>query len=393
MAAKATAVCARDPLQEQLDRLRPLDDLQKDDMPKRMHCRADSEASTDVGSCFDGPSPPRSSTSEHGSLSVVQIQQTLDKLSRGQESGPKESPHTPEDIGGLLLQAFQIRDDYLRLQERFVALESAAHEEVCGLRTELRSAHDQIWTLQVQAAAMHSARAADVSKKNLPETIEGVLKVVGRRAASCLQSACFKAWHRHVASAGTLSATRKARGDSCLLLCRCLYAWVGYVNGWKRARASQMGELQQDGLQRSPSAAAEVLVATTERSASKQPRDRYQGLRTPEPLSRNTTAQNTPRCSPLGSPAPTPGRALQQNEPAVFSSLPEVAQPAALPSPPPLPGVSSCSPDILQYAAPQAPLLPQFPPLFSCSPDIFLHAAPKPPLQFTVRHSLAARTM
>merc|ERR1719424_2733277 len=112
--------------------------------------------------------------------------------------------YTPDDIGSLLLQAFQIRDDYLKLQERCCAMDNANRKEISGLQLALSAAHDEIGVLHIELAATRAATGGCSHTQAAPKDFllaEIALEVASRGAAHQLRSACFEAWHGHASSA------------------------------------------------------------------------------------------------------------------------------------------------------------------------------------------------
>lgn len=57
-------------------------------------------------------------------------------------------PVAGQDVGTLLLQAFQLRDDYMALQE-------AAHEKICSLQAQLQDAYAEVHILRSQCPGAH----------------------------------------------------------------------------------------------------------------------------------------------------------------------------------------------------------------------------------------------
>mmetsp|Transcript_110021 Transcript_110021/g.206231 ORF Transcript_110021/g.206231 Transcript_110021/m.206231 type:complete len:351 (+) Transcript_110021:46-1098(+) len=66
-------------------------------------------------------------------------------LADGNAAGSAGAGH---DVGTLLLQAFQLRDDYMVLQE-------AAHAKICELQAQLQAAHAEVHICRSQCQAAH----------------------------------------------------------------------------------------------------------------------------------------------------------------------------------------------------------------------------------------------
>jgi len=300
-------------------------EIQTDDLVRRSVSGTSTDVSSDGHPMMSAPTSCTTSCShESQTSSEVEVDHVVPKLVDGQESASKEP--APEDIGGLLLQAFKIRDDYFQLQKRHASLKATAREEVGGLKTELRSARDEICMLKAQLATMHATTGSLQAQLAMaPKMVDDVLDVSARSANRNLRAACFEAW--------TCFAQRKAcsRTGSKSSACPSVEDFVSAARGAGAALTAP---------------ADEVLIVTTgvsagaTRPAPREGPSRYQSLRSPESAtrgpSRNTTAQNTPGCSPLASPMCSPGpqpvRAAHISGPALFSFSPEQPQPMPLPT-------------------------------------------------------------
>jgi len=363
--------------------LAPLEDIHGNDLAIRSHCRQDSGQGSEASTMLPSSPPPCNTDMLPFSSDGEDTQPSASRSRGDSRMGPKEAPtplqspvsappasYTRDDIGSLLLQAFQIRDDYLKLQERFSdmekaaseeisslqercsAMENAASEEISGLQQELSAAHEEIGVLHIELAATRAATGGCSHTQAAPKDFllaEIALEVASRGAAHQLRSACFEAWHGHASSAKAHRSQRLLSSVTC-------------------APDSELGT----------EAVEDVLILTTEGSASKiraPPRDRYLGVGTPESLSKNasrtTTAQSTPFCSPLCSRATTPGRLMRtpDSSPVPMPGRPmrsPASSPARTPcrpmrTPASSPARVSVTPECLQHDS--AMLMPQPPPL------------------------------
>lgn len=320
-------------------------EIQTDDLVRRSVSGTSTDVSSDGQPMLSAPTSCTTSCShESQTPSEVEVEHVLPKLIEGQESASKEP--APEDIGGLLLQAFKIRDDYFQLQKRHAALKTTGREEVRGLRTELRAARDEVCMLQAQLATMHATTGSLQAQLAMaPKMVDDVLDLSARSANRNLRTVCFEAWTCYMQRCASSRTGSKSSQSPSI---------EDFVSAARGAGAT------------STAPADEVFILTTGVSAGTTrpaPRDRYQSLRSPESatriLSRSTTAQNTPRCSPLASPLCSPGpqpvRAAHISGPALFSYSPEQ------PQPPPLPTLFSSLPEVMRSTslapAPPAPSL------------------------------------
>jgi hypothetical protein len=281
---------------------------------------------------------------------------------------------TPEDIGGLLLQAFQVRDDYLKLQERFESLQHTARAEVNTLNADFAAAQDQIRILQNQLGASR--------KQSM-----GLLNLLDSDRGRELNAACLGAWRRHVQAQISLrmQVARVAKlwrqGELSMLVCKCLHAWFHEVWQQKTQLCKGRAEMGWSGLsgvvsaETVPPSGGDIYILTTGGSAcaSRSHQDRYSGLQTPEPLrapellrtpeplsssqSRTTTANSTPMCSPSLQPC----RSVRMSAPAIFNCSPDA---------PPLPALLSASQETAKQSTARLGSQPALPTLLSSASEV-----------------------
>mmetsp|Transcript_135850 Transcript_135850/g.221046 ORF Transcript_135850/g.221046 Transcript_135850/m.221046 type:complete len:275 (-) Transcript_135850:445-1269(-) len=108
-------------------------------------------------------------------------------LADGNAAGSAGAGH---DVGTLLLQAFQLRDDYMVLQE-------AAHAKICELQAQLQAAHAEVHISRSQCQAAHR----QLSLQN------------GMRCAKLLRG-FFSAWSRQCLKNQAERAAEKKSGSA-----------------------------------------------------------------------------------------------------------------------------------------------------------------------------------
>jgi len=227
------------------------------------HCRSISEASTDAG-CSDAGTPVSGVMSYQDGIFELPplLEEAQTCPSSGQQEAAKDETFSfnfnSSDVGGLLLQSFELRDENLRLHEGYMALEQASRDCVSNLREELKVAHDQMAVLQAQLETQQEERCIDFfrmqdTKSELEElrgrasaspqvSIERVLQITSRRITPSAKAACFKAWRKHVAGTKVQRLQREIsigmieRVGQCHLAHCCLSRWACHVRSQQQRR-------------------------------------------------------------------------------------------------------------------------------------------------------------
>jgi hypothetical protein len=168
------------------------------------------------------------------------------------------------------LRAFQIRDSYEQLQERYMDFQDRSRAETSALQAELDAARHHIWMLQSQLsivqeesdytkAQLHATRNELNELRSLNQSEElanrmgGFLQMV-RERNSChyIRASCFGAWHALTSRRKQceLSSSAGAHGDRRFHLCRCLYAWVSHKQNQQALRqgvSKVVAQTERDG--------------------------------------------------------------------------------------------------------------------------------------------------
>lgn len=223
---------------------------------KNQHDCGLSEASTDLGFSeastehhgFSWPYQVRHHSSEPSSYAFGVHSDVLDEKTQSfndfEQTQTSSPPRSPDDIGALLLQAFQIRDNYFELQERHVAEVSAlqaeliaARHHISTLQSQLRSAEEETHNVK---ACLHATQnelgglqheLETVPKQTASRLADGLLQIRRRCSLNNMQANCFAAWNAHLSKRRKIELISKSRADGHhhVNLCRCLYAWASHT--------------------------------------------------------------------------------------------------------------------------------------------------------------------
>lgn len=118
-----------------------------------------------------------------------------------------------QDIGTILLQAFQLRDDYMNLQE-------VARAEVSTLQAQLQAARDEVHLLRGELALRDRGLCSSLLRNVFSSWSRQSSRGHAQRTATTVLESKWDERCRHL---------KVDHGHNCrqrLLLCRCLGAWA-----------------------------------------------------------------------------------------------------------------------------------------------------------------------